>query len=888
MKVYAPGTEIGSYRVLSDPMMGGMGVVYVCHDLANDRAVALKTFKPEYLPDRAARDRFLREGTAWVDLGWHPNIVRCYEVHYIDPTAFLVLELVVKEEGRKDASLRSWLGQPLPLETALAFTLQIARGLAHAARQIPGFVHRDLKPENVLVGKDTLLDTGVNRLRVTDFGLVAILADEGGRLEEEAGPELLGRTHLTHGLVGTPLYMAPEQWTGGPLGVYTDVYALGCILYEMLTGERVVSGRSLTEVKTAHCQGHLRPIPEDLPGAVTSFLTRCLAREGGERYPDWEAVLSALEAACAGQGVALPAPQAAVTSQAEQRNRASSYNAMGLSYLDLGNARVALGYYEKALGIVREIGDRQGKSVALGNLGLAYADLGDARRAIGYYEESLKIAREIGDRGGEGNALGNLGAAYYSLGDARRAIGYYEEDLKIARKIGDQRGEGNALGNLGAAYYSLGDARRAIGYYEAQLTIAREIGDRRGEGTAQSGLGIAYKNLGDARRAIGYYEEALKIAREIGNLRGEGNALGNLGLAYADLGDARRAIGYYEEALKIARETGDRRGEGAALGNLGSAYYSLGDARPAIRYYEESLKIDREIGDRRGESNDLGNLGSAYLNLGNARRAIGYYEESLKIAREIGDRRGEGAALGNLGIAYKNLGDARRAIGYYEESLKIDREIGDRRGEGAVLNNLGLAYAALGDTRRAIGHYEESLKIDREIGDRRGEGAALGNLGLAYAALGDTRRAIGYYEAQLTIARKIGDRMGLANVSGNMALLHMNQGNKAEALHYAQDAVQIFTQIGHLPNAQKVQQIVDRIQGSSPAPATGNPTQAAFEAFQRAGSVQEMQAALATHPMLKDPKVHAAIEQLIREQVPDEAKPAFEQRLALLKQLTQA
>src|SRR5512140_2424990 len=121
MHIYAPGTPIAPYRVLSDPMIGGMGVVYFCHDLKKARAVALKTFKPEYLPDRAARDRFLREGSTWVELGAHPHIVRCYAVKYIDPVAFLALELIARKEGAADASLRSWLtpGQPMPLEQAL-------------------------------------------------------------------------------------------------------------------------------------------------------------------------------------------------------------------------------------------------------------------------------------------------------------------------------------------------------------------------------------------------------------------------------------------------------------------------------------------------------------------------------------------------------------------------------------------------------------------------------------------------------------------------------------------------------------------------------------------------------------------------------------------------
>src|SRR5512136_103484 len=178
MYLYPPGALIaGKYEVASRPLMGGMGIVYLCLDHQTQRPVALKTFRPEYLPDRAARDRFLREGTTWVNLGTHPHIVRCYNVLHLDPVVFLVLELVAKEQGREDASLRSWLapGRPLPLDQALLFALQIARGMKHATDVIPGFVHRDLKPENILVGADRLANANANRVRVTDFGLASVL-----------------------------------------------------------------------------------------------------------------------------------------------------------------------------------------------------------------------------------------------------------------------------------------------------------------------------------------------------------------------------------------------------------------------------------------------------------------------------------------------------------------------------------------------------------------------------------------------------------------------------------------------------------------------------------------------------------------------------------------
>src|SRR5512146_653175 len=99
MNIYSPGARIGQYEVAGRPLVGGMGVVYICRDLEQDRPVALKTFKPEYLPDRAARDRFLREGTAWVELGAHPHIVRCYQVlkPEVRDEIYLVLELIAKE-----------------------------------------------------------------------------------------------------------------------------------------------------------------------------------------------------------------------------------------------------------------------------------------------------------------------------------------------------------------------------------------------------------------------------------------------------------------------------------------------------------------------------------------------------------------------------------------------------------------------------------------------------------------------------------------------------------------------------------------------------------------------------------------------------------------------
>lgn len=440
MDIYRTGTRLANrYEIVAGPaekrsLLGGMGIVYLCYDHEADRPVALKTFQPQFLPDRAARDRFLREGTTWVTFGHHPHIVHCYGVERLShgTELFLVLEQVAPAPGKAGASLRDWLqpGQPLPLETALLFALQIARGLAYAGQQVDGFVHRDLKPGNVLVGADSLPGWPVNRVRVTDFGLVAALAGGDPLSGDEAPAASLQQVQLTRGWVGTPQYMAPEQWQGKPVSVATDIYALGLILYELVSGRPATTARSLAGLQEAHCRGALTPLAADTPAEIAALIVRCLALAPAARYQSWTAVETALAAAyravSGGKGL-LPAPVgAAALDRAERLAAGWAQNSLGASYIDIGQPAVAVGYFERvrAVGQVEE--EPELLAAGLGNLGSAYFQLGDARRAIDYYEQSLVIARETGDRVGEGTALGNLGGAYLQLGDARRAIGCFE------------------------------------------------------------------------------------------------------------------------------------------------------------------------------------------------------------------------------------------------------------------------------------------------------------------------------------------------------------------------------------------------------------------------------------------------------------------------------
>ena len=257
----------------------------------------------------------------------------------------------------------------------------------------------------------------------------------------------------------------------------------------------------------------------------------------------------------------------------------------------------------------------------------------------------------------------------------------------------------------------------------------------------------------------------------------------------------------------------------------------------------------------------------------------------LKIAREIENRRGEGQTLSNLGEIYRLLGDVQRAIEYLELALKISREIGDRRGEGHTLGNLGIAYSALGDTQKAIDYSKQHLAIAREIGDRFGEGNVLGNLGaIYYDNVGDVQQATKFFEQALAIRREIGDITGVALVSLNMARLYAEAGETAKALSLAQEATGIFTKLGLTQNAQQAQNLIAQIQGGSIAPAP-DPFPATFDAFLRAGSLQEMQALAAQYPLMREDDFINFLERFIPEKVPPEQKPVFQQRLDWLKEI---
>ena len=297
--------------------------------------------------------------------------------------------------------------------------------------------------------------------------------------------------------------------------------------------------------------------------------------------------------------------------QPERAQEATINLSLGRASDVLGKKQEALDYFQQALTIFREVGDRRGKGMTLSNLGSVYDNLGKKQEALDYFQQALTINREVGDRGNEGTTLSNLGLVYNSLGKKQEALDFYQQALTISREVGDRAGEGTALDNLGSVYNSLGKKQEALDYFQQALTISREVGDRRGEGTTLNNLGLVYDDLGKKQEALDFYQQALTISREVGDRGGEGTTLGNLGSVYDDLGKKQEALDFYQQALTIFREVGDRGNEGTTLSNLGSVYDDLGKKQEALDFYQQALTISREVGDRGGEGEMLFNIGAS-------------------------------------------------------------------------------------------------------------------------------------------------------------------------------------------------------------------------------------------------------------------------------------
>ena len=272
----SPGTKLGPYEIQSPLGAGGMGEVYRARDSRLDRTVAIKVLPAHVASDPELKQRFEREARTVAALN-HPHICTLHDIGQQDGTDFLVMEYL---EGETLAQ-RLTKGA-VQVDQALTIAIEIADALDKAHRQ--RIVHRDIKPSNVM-----LTESGA---KVLDFGIAVRFGGADLETVTRSTAAMNGRD----GIAGTLPYMAPEVLGGDPADERSDIWSLGVLLYEAVTGTRPFLGRTGAAVTSAILRDQPEALPPSLPSALPRIVLRCLAKEPGRRYQRAGEVRAAMEA----------------------------------------------------------------------------------------------------------------------------------------------------------------------------------------------------------------------------------------------------------------------------------------------------------------------------------------------------------------------------------------------------------------------------------------------------------------------------------------------------------------------------------------------------------------------------------------------------------------
>src|SRR6202049_2266276 len=281
------GKRLGPYEILSAIGAGGMGEVYQAHDTKLGRDVAIKVLPDAFAHDPERLSRFQREAKILASLN-HPNIATIHGLEQSGGTSYLVMELVSGETLQERVKRNG----AVPLEEALTIAKQIAEALEAAHEK--SIIHRDLKPANVKL-------TPEGKVKVLDCGLAKAFAGDTSTEDIGNSPTLSRAATMQGVILGTAAYMSPEQARGKAVDKRTDIWAFGCVLYELLTGKAAFHGEDVTDILAAvvRAEPDWNVLPANISPSIRVLLQRCLRKDRRQRTPEAATIRIEIEDAIA-------------------------------------------------------------------------------------------------------------------------------------------------------------------------------------------------------------------------------------------------------------------------------------------------------------------------------------------------------------------------------------------------------------------------------------------------------------------------------------------------------------------------------------------------------------------------------------------------------------
>jgi eukaryotic-like serine/threonine-protein kinase len=807
--------RVGRFTILELLGAGAMGRVYEAHDPQLDRHVALKLVRTVGPHERAQRERILREAQAIAKLA-HPNVVPVFEVGEDAGRPYLVMERIEGETLRKWQALR-----PRSRAEILDVFEQAGRGLAaaHAA----DVVHRDFKPDNVLVGRD-------GRARIVDFGLACNAPPPSTADGEDDA------TSGTARWVGTPAYMAPEQFMGQEADASADQFAFCVALWEALHGERPFGGTSLAEISANVINGRRRPPPKRsvIPSRLRRLCERGLAIDPQQRWPAMEALLAELQRlraprrwwvlgvvgglAMVGMGIAQYAEQGLrCTGAAEQlegtwdagRRQAVKHAILGtgLSYAPDTWVRVELrldeyagAWASKHTEICQATSVRQEQSPEVMDLRMEClrARRIALRDAVGVLAEAdptrVEKAVEL--------ASGLPGLSRCDEVEVLQAELALPEDPRAAARVEalrEQLVRARTLRKAGVYDEALAEAAAVV--EEAETLVYAPL-------LAEALLERSY-----GRNQVAQYteaeqdaERAYTLAAQYGHDEVEAQAVSHLVWVVGVI-QARHEPGlqWGKTALPLAKGLRfEPAVEAHALDNIGRVLSHQAKLEDALAYFQRALAIFEEaLGPRHpAVANSLDNIGRVLMDQGAVKEALAHHQRALAIFEEaLGPRHPAVAnALDSIGGALGGQGELEAGLTHLQRALAIREEaLGPRHPDVArSLVNLGVVLARQGQLEDALSHFQRALAIFEEASGPRHPDVAssLDDIGLVLGRQGRLEDALSHFQRALAIwEQALGPHHpDVASSLDSIGTVLLDQGELEDALTHFQRALAIWEQ----------------------------------------------------------------------------------------------
>ena len=782
--VLGRGGKVGRYVVHDIIGQGGMGIIYTAYDPQLDRQIALKllrTVSEAGTEDSGGQARLLREAQAMAQLS-HPNVLPVYDVGPYGSSVFVAMELV------RGVHLGKWIKQqPRGWREILDLFLQAGQGL-HAAHEA-GLVHRDFKPANVLIGED-------GRARVADFGIArSTRASErpGKPPTTDSGRVVSLDTPLTiaGSMLGSPGYMAPEQYAGVATSPATDQFAFCIALYEGLYGVRPFSGANLNELAHATNLGRIPPAPKGspVPAWIHRVIEQGLAVDPAKRHPSMAALLFALS----------NDPARVVRRRATIALAVLGLVAGGtfLGWLQVRQARVCRGAELKLKGVWdEELKARAGKAFEATGKSYAGPSWANARDALDAYARQWTAARTetceaTRIRGEQTEAqlllrmtcldrrLDELGALASAFTAADTSV--LDQSAAAVTKLSPLDGCANLKGL---------QERRQVPP-EAQEAVARL-----GQALAQGRALVATGKFAQARERIA---PALVEATQLKLPGPQAEAQATLGELESEASNWAAARDAFEKSVRFAQAAAD---DETAARSLASLVTLVGWRleRPAEGRTLASIAlgiVERMGGDERVEAKLAESLGDAEWQAGERKASLAGYRKALAaMIRLQGSDSADVARLrSSVGWVLMEQGELTESRKEFEQSRAIREKVlgPDHPSLASTWNELGSLADSLGDAEEAVRCMERGLAVELlAVGDDS-VGAIRKKLGLAEQLRKADRAAEAFVflrQAEATLARhpeaSPSTRMQAERIA---AVLEAAQGRHAEAVKAARKAL---------------------------------------------------------------------------------------------------